>query len=546
LQIRLLTKSVDGTINSSVGGTVAIQNGSVSLPANGVLLNNAPYSGTVNVAIKHFDPMSTNFSDEMPGSLVGVTNDSVSGLTSYGMLGVELTDNSGHLLQIANGKTATLTFKVPASLQASAPSSIDLWSLDEVKGYWVKEGVATLVNNVYTGQVSHFSFWNCDVSTDFVYINGQIINSQTQQPLQGATITISSPNFGSRNDLTNSQGQFSGAVPNGVGLSITVSVNCSGSQTVVYNGNLPAMSTNTTIAAIAVSLPGQTILTGTVVGCTNQPLANSYILVNNQAFFTSNGHFNAAVCGSNCTVQAFGSNPWVSGQSQQITLMGGSQNIGNLAACNPIAGTVTDIDGNVYSTVVIGNQEWMQENLKTTHYKNGAVIPLITDSAIWEYASTGASANLNNDLTNVAVYGKLYNWYAVADPQGLCPSGWHVPENWEWYKLFTTLDSNADTISGGVIPSGIAGGSMKEVGLSHWQSPNAGATNSSGFTGLPGGYRDVLGIYDAYGSSAFWWSSTNYNSFFPNAVCVFYDEEIVELTDLFEMTEGLSVRCVKN
>ena len=545
LQIQLLNKSIDGTINSLTGGTVSIQNGSVTLTANGVTLNNSAYTGNVNVAIKHFDPTSANFNDAMPGSLVGVDNNTVSGLTSYGMLGVELTDNNGQLLQIASGKTATLTFKVPMSLQASAPASIDLWSLDEIKGYWKKEGVATLVNNEYVGQVSHFSFWNCDVPSNFVYINGQVINSQTQQPLSGATVTVSSTNYGAASDYTNSQGQYSGYVPNGVSLSITVSVNCSGSNTVVYTGTLTAMSANTSIAPIAITLPGQTVLAGSVVDCNNQAVTNSYVAINNQVYFTNNGQFTATVCGTNCNIQGFGNNPWVSGQSQQIPLQGGTQSIGNLVVCNPGGSTVTDIDGNIYNTVIIGNQEWMQENLKTTRYKNGALIPTGLSDTLWQATTNGACADYDNDPTNTAIYGKLYNWYAVADPQGLCPTGWHEPEDWEWNVLVNSIDNSADTTCVGCSQSQFAGGAMKEIGLTHWVSPNTGATNSSGFTGLPGGSRSFNGAFAVIGILGYWWSDTQYSTSDP-----YYRSMGSNGSGVFHYysgkTVGFSVRCVKD
>jgi uncharacterized protein (TIGR02145 family) len=545
LQICLMTKIVSGSVNSTAGGTITIPNASVTLPTNGVTLNNTAYTGTVKVAIKHFNPTSANFNDEMPGSLVGVSDNVASSLTSYGMVGVELTDNNGQLLQIASGQTATLKFTIPATMLASAPSSIDLWSLDETNGYWKKEGVANKVNNEYVGQVSHFSFWNCDVPSNFVYINGQVINSQTQQPLSGAIVTVSSTNYGSASDYTNNQGQYSGYVPNGVSLSITVNVICSGSNTVVYTGTLPAMSANTTIATIAVSLPGQTSLTGTVVGCNNQPLSNGYIVVNNQAFFTNNGQFSASVCGSSCTVQAFGSNPWVSGQSQIVTLAGGSQAIGSLQVCNPVGSTVTDIDGNIYSTVVIGTQEWMQENLKTKHYKNGAAIPTGLSDTLWQTTTTGAYADCDNDTSISAIYGRLYNWYAVADPRGLCPTGWHEPEDWEWNVLVKAIDPNADTTCIQCVQSAIAGGAMKEIGTTHWASPNAGATNSSGFTGLPGGYRSNNGPYNTIGLDGYWWSATHgsttsaYNRFLN------YNDNYVYSSSL-DKTLGFSVRCVRD
>lgn len=545
LQIRLLTKTVDGSINSLTGGTVTIQNGSVTLPANGVMLNNTAYSGIVKVAIKHYNPSSSNFNEEMPGSLVGVTNNTVSGLTSYGMLGVELTDNNGHLLQIASGKKATLTFNVPASLQATAPASIDLWSLDEVKGYWVKEGVANLMNNEYVGEVSHFSFWNCDVSSSFIYINGNVVNSQTQQPMQGAIVTITSVVNGSAKDFTNSNGEYSGFVPIGVSLSITVGVDCSGNINLVYCGTLPSMSSNTNIATIAVAPPGQTVLTGTLVDCNAQPLTNSYLVLNSQIVFTNNGQFNTSTCGSSCTLTGFGINPYINGQPQTVTLNGGTQNIGNLLTCTPAGGIVTDIDGNVYNTVVIGTQEWMQENLKTTHYKNGVLIPTSLNDSLWLNTTDGAFSFYNNNPTFTAVYGNLYNWYAVANSNGLCPSGWHVPADWEWNTLVRYLEPSADTTCLECFQGVTAGGALKEIGISHWGSPNTGATNSSGFSARSGGDRDVDGTYNGKDTVGMWWSS---NAGSPNYAYVrtLFNFSSGVSRSYGDKPYGFSVRCIKD
>jgi uncharacterized protein (TIGR02145 family) len=102
---------------------------------------------------------------------------------------------------------------------------------------------------------------------------------------------------------------------------------------------------------------------------------------------------------------------------------------------NPTVPVVTDIDGNVYQTVTIGAQVWMAENLKVTHYRNGDPIPNVTDTAAWEGLSTGAYCEYDNDINNVATYGRLYNWYAVDDSRGLAPEGWHVPSDDEWKQL---------------------------------------------------------------------------------------------------------------
>lgn len=161
------------------------------------------------------------------------------------------------------------------------------------------------------------------------------------------------------------------------------------------------------------------------------------------------------------------------------------------------AQTVTDYDGNVYNTVTIGTQVWMKENLKVTHYVNSDPIPYISDNAAWSGLSSGAYSYYDNSTSNQSVYGNLYNYFSTVDSRKLCPTGWHVPEDWEWTNLETTL--------GGAT---VAGGAMKEVGNAHWTGTNTGATNSSGFTALPGGTRSSSGTFQLIESAAFFGSTT--------------------------------------
>jgi uncharacterized protein (TIGR02145 family) len=142
-------------------------------------------------------------------------------------------------------------------------------------------------------------------------------------------------------------------------------------------------------------------------------------------------------------------------------------------------------------------------------------------------------------------YGKLYNWYAVADPQGLCPTGWHEPEDWEWNVLVKTIDPNADTTCIACYQSTIAGGAMKEIGTTHWASPNTGATNSSVFTGLPGGSRSSNGSYNGVGNNGYWWSATQYST--TNAYVRHLNYINSNVYRLFNgKTLGFSVRCLKD
>jgi uncharacterized protein (TIGR02145 family) len=166
---------------------------------------------------------------------------------------------------------------------------------------------------------------------------------------------------------------------------------------------------------------------------------------------------------------------------------------------------ITDAENNTYKTVTIGTQTWMAENLKVTKYNDGTAIPNITDNTQWSQLSTGAWSYYNNDVTNNAKYGKLYNWYAVSKTtngnKNVCPTGWHVPTDAEWTVLTEYL--------GGEV---VSGGKMKEAGTTSRKSPNTEVTNISLFTGLPGGGRSLGGAYDFIGNYGNWWSSTENNA----------------------------------
>jgi uncharacterized protein (TIGR02145 family) len=204
----------------------------------------------------------------------------------------------------------------------------------------------------------------------------------------------------------------------------------------------------------------------------------------------------------------------------------------------PISGkTVTDIDGNVYHTVVIGKQIWMVENLKVLHYNDGTTpIPIVTDPLDWQIRTDAACCMYNNDNTNFATYGVLYNWYAASNNK-LCPKGWHVATNDEWIIMNDWLNDK-DT----------GGGKLKESGTTHWSSPNTGADNSSGFTALPGGQRHAdFGSFNYIGLGGYTWSSTGSNVNSDNAWSgwVSYDKSYVKFASVSKRY-GFSVRCIKD
>lgn len=198
-------------------------------------------------------------------------------------------------------------------------------------------------------------------------------------------------------------------------------------------------------------------------------------------------------------------------------------------------GSVTDIDGNIYPTIIIGAQEWMAQNLRASKYRNDDAIPNVTDDTDWSNLNTGAFAWYDNDNNFEQPYGKLYNWYAVNDGRGLCPTGWHVPSDSEWTILTDTL--------GGI---GFAGGRLKEVSQVRWSFPNEGATNKSGFTGIPGGYRqNGNGSFTSFRFTGHWWSSTEVSSDAAWARILRYNDVRASRNLIFKK-DGYSVRCIRD
>jgi len=212
------------------------------------------------------------------------------------------------------------------------------------------------------------------------------------------------------------------------------------------------------------------------------------------------------------------------------------------------AGTpITDVDGNSYNTVYIGGQLWMTENLKVTHYHDGTPIPLVEDESAWDALgyTDKAYCYYQNSSANGDTYGALYTWAAAMNDaassdnnpsrvQGVCPDGWHLPSDDEWTELTDYLGGESG-----------AGGKLKETGTTHWNSANTGATNSSGFTALPGGYRLSDGSFLGLGLNVIFWSATEYGSSRAWRCYLNHECSAVNRHNIYK-TEGFSVRCTKD
>lgn len=195
----------------------------------------------------------------------------------------------------------------------------------------------------------------------------------------------------------------------------------------------------------------------------------------------------------------------------------------------------TDIDGNVYHSVIIGSHTWMVENLKTTKYKNGTPILNVSEDGIaWSNLTTGAWCYYENDSLHNRDYGKLYNWHAVNNSNGICPEGWHVPSDSAWTEL-------TDFLGGATI----TGGKLKESGTTHWNSPNTNASNMSGFTALPGGLRGVSGAFSDKGLAGNWWTATSVSTGSAWNRNLYCGNASINRGS-YNKTFGYSVRCIKD
>jgi len=280
VKLKLVPKTLIGSIDAAAGGSVSLpDNSKITLPASGVVVksNNQSYSGSVKVYAAVIDPTSSDIAQIVPGSFQGTdANNYRVILTSFGMLAVDLEGNGGEQLQIAAGKTAKLRFTIPSSLRSTAPATIPLWSVDETTGLWKEEGSATKGTDYYEGDVSHFSFWNCDVSGQTVFLEMTIATAEGR--LSHVLVKLTRPNGASSYGYTDSSGRVGGLVPKNEALTLEVLNTC---NQAIYTQNVGPFSANTNLGTITVTIaPINTLqITGTAVNCSNQPVTNGNVLI---------------------------------------------------------------------------------------------------------------------------------------------------------------------------------------------------------------------------------------------------------------------------
>lgn len=239
----------------------------------------------------------------------------------------------------------------------------------------------------------------------------------------------------------------------------------------------------------------------------------------------------ASILGTTITIKSVGKTTLSATQAQNGIYKEWRLTADLVVIAPPVAeNSVTDIDGNVYKTIKIGTQTWMAENLKTTRYKDGTTIPNVTDASVWSLTTSGAYCDYNNSSTIGNTYGKLYNWFAVNTAK-LAPEGWHVPTDEEWTKLHSYIGGTR-----------YDGGKIQQKGTTYWMA-DTGASNITEFTGLPGGQRSDLGVFDSISFDGMWWTTTQ-----AGGLSVCYDLYVKGYIERMEKSkkQGFSVRCIKN
>lgn len=360
VKIKLIPKTNAGSINGASGGSLTLAGGAkITLPAGAVVTaGGAPYNGSVDVAMTWLDPSASDLVQRMPGDLRGITTGGQErGLQTFGMIGVELT-GGGQPLKIVSGKKAGLSFPIPASLAAEAPASIALWHFDETAGRWKEEGSATKQGTEYKAEVSHFSFWNCDFPFPAINLCVKVTNTNNEA-LNRVLVRIKRANSTQAGyGYTDSLGNVCGLVPASEPLVLELLNNC---YTVVYTQNIGPFSTNSTVN-IAANIPANlsTVITGTVVNCSNANVASGSVQIYyNGGFYQApvvNGSFTATLyncTGGNVSYTLLGIDNATVQQSIPVSVIssGGTVNAGTLQACGNSAQEFIEVilDGVTYN-----------------------------------------------------------------------------------------------------------------------------------------------------------------------------------------------------
>jgi hypothetical protein len=352
VRIMMLAETVTGTTSSGMQETISLPGGaSVDLEGAYVKPDGGLYSGSVNVIMHHLDPVDENMQDQMPGMLYAANSDNEERmLQTFGMLAVELRGENGEDLNIAEGSTAEIKVPLDPSLMTDAPPSIPLWYFDETNGYWVEEGVALLIGNEYIGTVTHFSFWNCDIPTEYIDLCVTVV-TEDGNPVANSQVTLTSTNFGTGTGYTNENGETCGLVPSNESLELNVYSYDICGDSPLHTETTGPFTEDSSITVTLMESPNiiSETVTGTFNTCSDNPVTDGYINLRygNQNFIDviSDGDFeiNLLRCNADNTfgLKAYDFVNVQETDSLTYTFTTPVTNLGTIQSCNTVEEFIT-------------------------------------------------------------------------------------------------------------------------------------------------------------------------------------------------------------
>jgi hypothetical protein len=411
--ITLLTRTPGGSFLSTDGGTITTSDGAkIDFPANSVInANGTTYEGAVEVAARWIDPTDSDLQAIMPGGLQGVDENAEEvALGSFGMIAVELESSTGAALNLGNDLEATLTFPIPAELAGTAPDEIPLWSFNEEYGLWVQEGSATKQGDSYVGNVSHFSFWNCDYPYPLIELSGQIV-SASGSPIVNAWVKLQILSNGiCASGWTDDNGVFSGKVPANEEFEMIIShyQACEG-----YLSNIGPFSEDTDLGVITLDLDDAVDVTGTILDCDGNNVENGWVSISYGEFYTydifieeGTFSFSFLTCGEEETITV------VAYDLENLTLtdppltftFSESIDLGEMAACGDIIDEFFEItvEGetfimyDVYGVFGTPDSSWIEANDFTTQNETSIYIGFTNLDAVGTYDGSIVSFSYMN------------------------------------------------------------------------------------------------------------------------------------------------------
>jgi hypothetical protein len=448
--IKLIPKTLAGNFAGGTGGKITLGNGTeLNFTASSIAdkSSGAAFTGNVRVYSSYIDPTSGDISARVPGSFVGQDGSKMYALSSAGMLAVELESDAGVLLQLATGKTAAVKLLIPASLQGSAPATIDTWSLDD-RGIWIKEATAAKNGSFYEFQASHFSYWNCDIPNSSIYLQLHVAN-QDNAPLSNTYVDLkpASANLWSHcGGLTDSLGNGTAFVPANevLQLSVYAHYTCNGNPVYTQNIGPYAGNTNVNITATVNTTLQQVIVQGTAINCSGTPVVSGTAVIYTGAAgiyhsTITNGSFSQTflTCSppASVDVTVTDNTNQQQGNTSTVAVVSGIANTGQLTACG--------ISTNQFINYTVDGSNFSISSVNTGSIFGTFAIPGSVQTNIYAYdqsfsshitfttsgAAVGTYAIVNDSLTINAYYDAIPQTGATSTFTVFGPVGQYLEGN---------------------------------------------------------------------------------------------------------------------